>query len=90
MFTHPDRIGQLAREHHHDMLAQASQRRLRTQHGRRSFKMPDAAAWITRRLAAALARAGVVAAQTPGATWPARPHPPAHPAGHASTPDRHR
>jgi hypothetical protein len=24
MFTHPDRIGQLAREHHHQMLAQAS------------------------------------------------------------------
>lgn len=26
MFTHPDRIGQLAREHHHRMLAQASLR----------------------------------------------------------------
>jgi hypothetical protein len=31
MFTHPDRIGQLARERHHDMLAQASQRRPRNQ-----------------------------------------------------------
>lgn len=28
MFTRPDRIGQLAREHHHDMLAQAGQHRL--------------------------------------------------------------
>ena len=35
MFTHPDRIGQLAHEHHHQMLAQASQRQLRHQHGRR-------------------------------------------------------
>jgi hypothetical protein len=26
MCTHPDRIGQLAREHHHQMLAQASLR----------------------------------------------------------------
>jgi hypothetical protein len=85
MFTHPDRIGQLAREHHHDMLAQASQRRLRNQHGRRSPRTPHAAKF-TRRLVEALARAGVV--EHPGATWPARPHQLAEPAGHASTPDR--
>jgi hypothetical protein len=88
MFTHPDCIGQLAREHHHDMLAQASQRRLRNQHGRRSPGTPNAAAKFTPRLVEALARAGVVAAETPGATWPARPHQLAEPAGHASTPDR--
>jgi hypothetical protein len=29
MFTHPDRIGQLAREHHLQMLAQARQRQPR-------------------------------------------------------------
>jgi hypothetical protein len=90
MFTHPDRIGQLNREHHHDMLVQASQRMLRHQHGRRSSGTPNAAARITRRLAAAIARAGVVAAETPGATWPTRPHPVAGPAGHASAPDRRR
>jgi hypothetical protein len=33
-FTHPDRIGQLAGEHHHQMLAKTSQRQLRHQHGR--------------------------------------------------------
>lgn len=90
MFTHPDRIGQLAREHHHDMLAQASQRRLRNQHGRRPSRTPNAAARITRRLAEAIARAGVVAAGTPGATWSARPHPLAEPAGHTRTPDHRR
>ena len=90
MFTHPDRIGQLAREHHHDMLAQASQRRVGNQHGSRPSRTPHAAARITRRLAAAIARAGIVAAETPGATWPARPHPLAEPAGHVSTPDRRR
>ena len=74
MFTHPDRIGQLASEHHRHMLAQARQRTLRHQHGRRSSRMPDAAVRITRRLAAAITRAGVVTAETPAATWSARPH----------------
>jgi hypothetical protein len=55
MFTHPDRIGQLAREHHHDMLAQASQRRVGNQRGRRASRTPHAAARITRRLAAVIA-----------------------------------
>ena len=50
MFTHPDRIGQLAREHHHQMLAQASQRQLRHQHTR-----PAATTRIIRRLAALIA-----------------------------------
>jgi len=90
MFAHPDRIGQLAREHHHDMLAQASQRRLRDQHGRRPSRTPNAAARVIRRLAAAIARGGVVAAETRGATWPARPHPLPEPVGHTSTPGRRR
>jgi hypothetical protein len=63
MFTHPDRIGQLARQHHHQMLAQASQRRLRHQHN-----SPAASTRIIRRLAALIARAGVVPAQAPGTT----------------------
>ena len=70
MFTHPDRIGQLAREHHHQMLAQASQRQLRHRHSR-----PAASTRIIRRLAAVIAGAGVVPAQAAGAIWPAGPHP---------------
>jgi hypothetical protein len=61
MFTHPGRLGQLAREHHHDLLAQASQRSLRSQSGRRPPAAPHAAARITRRLAGAIGRAGVAA-----------------------------
>ena len=73
MFTHPDRIGQLASEHHQHMLAQARQRTLRHQHGRWPARMPDVAIRITRRLAAAITRAGAVAAEIPGATWPTQP-----------------
>ena len=68
MFTHPDRLGRLAREHHHDMLAQAGQRRLRSQSGGRSPAASNAAAQVTRRLAALASRARVVtsrAADTP-------------------------
>ena len=88
MFTHPDRIGQLARENHRDMLAEASQRRLRHQHGRRPGRTRDAATRISRRLAGALARAGVVAAETPGATWPTSPAQLSAPAAEAR-PARH-
>jgi len=75
MFTNPDRIGQLAREHHHQMLAEASQRQPRSRRRRPAVaKNPNAAALIIRRLAAAIARAGVAAAEAPGAVWPAGPH----------------
>jgi hypothetical protein len=83
MFTHPDRIGQLAREHHHQMLAQASQRRLRHQHSR-----PAATTRIIRRLTALIAGAGMVPAQAPGTIWPARPHPLGEPAGRTQIPGR--
>jgi hypothetical protein len=83
MFTHPDRIGQLAREHHHQMLAQASQRQLRHQHGR-----PAASTRIIRRLAAVIAGVGVVPAQAPAAIWPAGPHPLGEPASPTQTPGR--
>jgi len=83
MFTHPDRIGQLALEHHHQMLAQASQRQLRHQHSR-----PAATTRIIRRLAALIAGAGVVPAQAPGTIWPARPHPLGEPAGRTQIPGR--
>ena len=84
MFTHPDRIGQLAREHHHQMLAQASQRQLRHQHG-----CPAASSRIIRRLAAMIAGAVVAPAPAPGAIWPAGPHPPGEPAGRTQIPGRH-
>ena len=74
MFTHPDPIGQLAAEHHRHMLAEARQRALRQQHGRRSSRMPEVALRITRRLATAITRAGAVAAETQAAIWEARPH----------------
>jgi len=78
MFTHPGPIGQLAREHHQQMLAQASQRQLRHQHSR-----PAASTRIIRRLAAAIARAGVAArprrrrapSGPPDRTRPANPPP---------------
>ena len=82
MFTHPDRLGQLAREHHHQMLAQASQRRLRHQHSH------PASTRIIRRLAALIAGAGTVPAQPPGTIWPARPHPLGEPAGRTQIPGR--
>jgi hypothetical protein len=63
MFTHPGRLGQLARAHHHDLLAQASQRRLRSQSGGRPPAAPNSAARITRRLAGAISRAGVIASR---------------------------
>jgi len=83
MFTHPDRIGQLASEHHHQMLAQARQRRLRHQHRR-----PPVSTRIVRRLAAAIAGAGPVTAQEPGAIWPAGPHPLGEPAARTQIPGR--
>jgi hypothetical protein len=66
MFTQPDRIGQLAREHRNQMLAEASQWRLQHQHARPAPATPGATARITRRLTAAIARFGSVAAAAPG------------------------
>jgi hypothetical protein len=82
MFTSPDPIGQLARQHHHDMLAQASQHTQRNQHSRLSSAKPDAAGLIARHLANAIARAGVVAAETAGATWLTRPTSPPRQTNH--------
>jgi hypothetical protein len=66
MFSHPDRIGQLARENYGQMLAQASQRQLLRQNDRPAVRTPGLAARMTRRLAAAIAGADVVTAQAPG------------------------
>ena len=84
MFTHPDRIGQLATEHHEDMLAKARQRKLGQQHGRRSARTRAAAVRITRRLATAVVRIGAAAVKSPGAIWAARPQQPGGPAAEPS------
>jgi len=66
MFTHPDRIGQLATENHRHMLAQASRRRLLHQDDGPAVRTPGLAARMTHRLAAAIARTGVATAQAQG------------------------
>ena len=87
MFTTPGQIGQLAREHHRQLLAEASQRQLRHQHYHpAAAKNPDIATSITRRLATAIARAGVVVAEAKGVIRSARPHPLGEPAAHAHRP----
>ena len=55
MFTHPDITGQLVREHQRQMLAAASQRQLRRQHGRQVSKAADVAAAVIRRLVTVIA-----------------------------------
>ena len=52
MYTNSDRIGQLARDHHHEMLAAARQRQLRPERGRPAPRIPA----LARRLAAAFAK----------------------------------
>jgi hypothetical protein len=68
MYSHPDRIGQLARENYGQMLAQASRRQLLQQDDRPAARTPGLGTRMTRRLAAAFARAGVVTAPTPGSS----------------------
>jgi hypothetical protein len=52
MYSSPDRIGQLARDHHHEMLAAARQRQPRPQRSRPAPRIPA----LTRRLLAAFAK----------------------------------
>jgi hypothetical protein len=87
MFNHPDQIGQLVREHQRQMLAEASQRQRRRPHVDPAARTPNAAA-VFRRLATALSRAVVVAAEAPRAIWPARPHPLGEPAAQGRLPGR--
>jgi hypothetical protein len=61
MFTHPGLTSQLAREHHHQMLAGASRRQLRRRHGRQATRNAGGAGKVIRRLAAAIAGAGIAA-----------------------------
>jgi len=52
MYASPDRIGQLARDHHHEMLAAARRRQPRAERGRPAPRIPA----LARRLAAAFAK----------------------------------
>jgi hypothetical protein len=55
MFTYPDITSQLVREHQRQMLAAASQRQLRRQHGRQTSTAAGIAAAVIRRLAPVIA-----------------------------------
>jgi len=63
MFSHPDRLGQLARENHRRMMAEANQRQLRRQHDQQATRTATAAATIIRRVTTAIGRAGTAAMQ---------------------------
>jgi len=62
MFTHPDLASQLAREHHRQMLAEAGQRQLRRRH--QATRNASAAGTIIRRVATAIAGAGIAAGRS--------------------------
>ena len=64
-----DRLGQLASQHHHEMLADAGRRQLRQE--ARVPRTPGASSAITRRLGAALAKFGVTTARAPLSENPA-------------------
>ncbi len=66
MFTHPDRLGQLARENQRQMLAQASQRQLRRQQGQQATRTATAAGTIIRRLATLIAKPDDMGPAQPG------------------------
>jgi hypothetical protein len=64
-----NRLGQLASQHHHEMLADAGRRQLRQE--ARVPRTPGATSAITRRLGAALAKFGVATARAPLSETPA-------------------
>jgi hypothetical protein len=77
MFINPNLATRLAREHQRELLAEASQRQqLRHRPGLPAPDAPGPDARITRRLAAAIARARWVAAQAQGAILPTGPSTP--------------
>jgi hypothetical protein len=63
MYSSPDRIGQLARDHHHEMLAAARQRQ-RQPRAERSRPAPRLPA-LTRRLVTALTKSTTTPTPTP-------------------------
>ncbi len=61
---HPNLAGQLAREHHRQMLAEAGQRQLRHRHRQQAARNAGAAGTIIRRVATAIAGAGIAAGRS--------------------------
>jgi hypothetical protein len=61
MFTHPGLTSQLAREHHRQMLAEASRRQLGRRHGHHTTRGVSGAGTIIRRAVMAMAGAGLTA-----------------------------
>jgi hypothetical protein len=61
MFTNPGLTSLLAREHHRQILTEASRRQLRRQHGHQATSDISGAGKIIRHLAAAIAGAGIAA-----------------------------
>jgi hypothetical protein len=68
-------IDQIARQNHNQMISDARQRQLRHEVPRSPSSRPFAGAGITRRLSAAIAKAGTAAAHASGAIRVSRPHP---------------
>jgi hypothetical protein len=67
MSYHPDSLGRIAREHHHAMIAEASQRHLRRE-ARPAPRTPSVASAIARRLTAAIAKVAIPATRVPDAS----------------------
>jgi hypothetical protein len=63
MYTNPDSIGRIAREHHHDMIAANRQRQLQRQLPGRQHRPAPRTVKITRRLAGAMAKVRVATAR---------------------------
>ena len=63
MFTHPEIARQFVRDRERQILADARQRQLRRQQRHAAARSANPHAGITRRLAAAIARARVVASK---------------------------
>jgi hypothetical protein len=61
MYSSPDRIGQLARDHHHEMIAAARQRQPRAERSRPAPRLPA----LTRRLVTALTKSTQTPTPTP-------------------------
>jgi hypothetical protein len=67
MSANPNLLGQVARQHHREMLAEARQHQLGRQ-ARPAPRIPNVTSAITRRLAAAIAKVSVTTARVPDAS----------------------
>jgi hypothetical protein len=67
MSYHPDSLGRIASQHHHAMIAEASQRHL-LRDARPAPRTSNIAAAIARRLTAAIAKVSIPATRVPDAS----------------------